>query len=140
MGQVRFEIAKKFRFEACHWLHNLPREHKCSRVHGHSYTVELGLSSGDLDYTGFVRDYGDLREFRDLIERLDHRTLLAMGQNAYGIPTLDIIRLPVVNTSAEEIARYLLQEAHNFYGAIVDYVEVRETETSYARARAPIER
>ena len=33
------EIFKEFTFEAAHRLPNLPAEHKCSRLHGHSFRV-----------------------------------------------------------------------------------------------------
>jgi len=35
------EIFKEFTFEAAHRLPNVPEGHKCARLHGHSFRVEL---------------------------------------------------------------------------------------------------
>ena len=59
---MTYRIAKRFRFEAAHQLGGLPPNHPCSRLHGHSYAVELVLAGG-LDARGFVVDYGDLAPF-----------------------------------------------------------------------------
>ena len=51
------EIFKDFTFEAAHRLPNLPPEHKCSRLHGHSFHVRLSVE-GDLDpHLGWVMDF-----------------------------------------------------------------------------------
>ncbi len=42
------EIIQEFTFEAAHRLPNLPDEHKCFRLHGHSFRVGLSIT-GDLD-------------------------------------------------------------------------------------------
>ena len=70
------EIFKEFTFEAAHRLPNLPQEHKCSRLHGHSFRVELHVS-GPIDEThGWIVDFGDLKKaFRPYYERLDHHYL-----------------------------------------------------------------
>ena len=70
------EIYKAFTIEAAHRLPNLPEEHKCSRLHGHSFTIEVHVS-GDVDpVTGWVIDFADIsRAFKPLFERLDHHYL-----------------------------------------------------------------
>jgi 6-pyruvoyltetrahydropterin/6-carboxytetrahydropterin synthase len=35
------ELMKEYRFEAAHRLPRVPEGHKCARVHGHSYKVEV---------------------------------------------------------------------------------------------------
>ncbi|HEY3441734.1 MAG TPA: 6-carboxytetrahydropterin synthase QueD [Paludibaculum sp.] len=67
------EIFKEFTFEAAHRLPNLPPEHKCSRLHGHSFHVRLYVK-GELDPNlGWVMDFGDLKgAAKPVIERLDH--------------------------------------------------------------------
>lgn len=71
-----YTITKRFEFSASHRLYGLPPEHKCSRLHGHSYSVEIEMKSGTLDSTGFVRDYGDLDVVKEWIDStLDHRHL-----------------------------------------------------------------
>lgn len=72
-----FEISKEFAFSAAHHLAHLPEGHKCAREHGHNYVVRLHLRSGGLSpVDGFVRDYGDLSEFKRWVDQvLDHRDL-----------------------------------------------------------------
>jgi 6-pyruvoyltetrahydropterin/6-carboxytetrahydropterin synthase len=73
---MAFEIGKRFTFEAAHHLPGLPEWHKCGRVHGHSYTVEVVLTGGELVPPGFVTDFGDLAPFRRyLTSELDHHDL-----------------------------------------------------------------
>lgn len=72
----RFSIGKSFRFEAAHRLQSLGPGHKCERLHGHTYHVELLLTADELTGPGFVTDFGDLAPFgRFLGENLDHRFL-----------------------------------------------------------------
>ena len=70
------EIFKEFRLEAAHRLPNLPADHKCSRLHGHSFRVAVHLR-GEVDPAlGWVRDFADLSAaFGPLHEQLDHRYL-----------------------------------------------------------------
>lgn len=72
----KFTIGKSFRFEAAHRLSSLDPEHKCARLHGHTYHTELLLTADELTGPGFVTDFGDLAPFgRFLEENLDHRFL-----------------------------------------------------------------
>lgn len=71
-----YRIAKKFPFSAAHQMPKLPPTHKCARLHGHNYTVEVILESATLNEVGFVRDYAELDALRDYInEKFDHRHL-----------------------------------------------------------------
>lgn len=71
-----YSITKQFRFEAAHQLLFLPAEHQCSRLHGHSYRVEVVLESETLDAKGFVVDYAELDIFAAYLKnRFDHRFL-----------------------------------------------------------------
>ena len=73
---MKMELRKNFQFEAAHLLPNLPTNHKCRRLHGHSFTVEL-VVAGECDPTfGWVMDYAAISEaFKPLWEALDHRYL-----------------------------------------------------------------
>ena len=69
-------ITKSFSFDAAHWLPHVPEDHKCRRMHGHTYTVVLGLE-GEIDpQLGWVQDYGEITAAcRPLLRELDHRCL-----------------------------------------------------------------
>ena len=70
------EIFKTFRFESAHSLPNVPADHKCRRLHGHSYRVEVHVS-GPLDpRMQWVTDFADVAAAADpVIGALDHRVL-----------------------------------------------------------------
>ncbi|GAA3251108.1 6-pyruvoyl tetrahydropterin synthase family protein [Dactylosporangium siamense] len=71
-----YTIGKKFTFEAAHHLEGLPDGHKCGRVHGHSYVVEVVLTSSVLTGPGFVVDFGEFGPLRDYLrDHLDHQDL-----------------------------------------------------------------
>lgn len=70
------ELRKTFQFEAAHLLPRLPKSHKCRRLHGHSFRVEVAVS-GELDpRLGWVMDYGEISDaFKPIWRRLDHHYL-----------------------------------------------------------------
>lgn len=66
-------IWKDFSFEAAHLLPNVPVGHKCGRLHGHSFKVQVFVS-GPLDsHLGWVIDYADIKAaVQPIINQLDH--------------------------------------------------------------------
>ncbi len=70
---MKLELRKSFQFEAAHLLPHLPMGHKCRRLHGHSFQVEV-VVTGPLDARlGWVMDYADISAaFKPLWEQLDH--------------------------------------------------------------------
>ncbi len=70
------KIFKSITFESAHFLPNVPEGHKCGRLHGHSFRVEIHVS-GPLDpHTGWVVDFADVKAaFKPLFEQLDHHYL-----------------------------------------------------------------
>jgi len=116
-----YTIAKQFTFEASHVLSQLPQGHQCSRLHGHSYRVEIILQSPTLDGRGFVLDYGDLSDFRYLISsQLDHRHLN------------DVLK--DIPPTAENIARWLYDQAKKQYPQMIA-IRVYETINTWAEYR-----
>jgi 6-pyruvoyltetrahydropterin/6-carboxytetrahydropterin synthase len=70
------KISQAFRFEAAHVLPNVAEAHRCRRLHGHSYRVELRLDGPVDPVTGFVADFLAIEAvFRPLLDRLDHHYL-----------------------------------------------------------------
>lgn len=69
------KIATEITFEAAHCLPHLPEGHKCKRLHGHNYRVEV-VVEGPLDERGFVMDYAELEALLSpLVAQIDHRYL-----------------------------------------------------------------
>ncbi len=70
---MKMELRKSFQFEAAHLLPYLPKEHKCRRLHGHSFTVEI-VVAGECDRKlGWLMDYADItKAFKPIREKLDH--------------------------------------------------------------------
>lgn len=54
------EISKRFTFEAAHRLPHVPAGHKCGRLHGHSYAVEVTVAGEVNPATGWVCDFADI--------------------------------------------------------------------------------
>ena len=72
----KFELRKTMTFESAHRLPHLPPDHKCSRLHGHSFSMTL-VVRGPLDPSaGWVMDYSDLKKSaQPIIDQLDHHYL-----------------------------------------------------------------
>jgi 6-pyruvoyltetrahydropterin/6-carboxytetrahydropterin synthase len=88
------EIFKSFTFEAAHRLPYVQADHKCARLHGHSFHVTIHVEDAIGEDTGWVMDFAVLKErCKPVIDALDHRYLNE-------IDGLD-------NPTSENIARWL---------------------------------
>lgn len=73
---AEMEVFKSFSIEAAHQLPNVPDEHPCARVHGHSFVIELCVSGMVGGRSGWVVDFAEITDaFRPLHDQLDHRLL-----------------------------------------------------------------
>jgi 6-pyruvoyltetrahydropterin/6-carboxytetrahydropterin synthase len=69
-------IERTFRFEAAHLLPHVPEGHKCRRLHGHSFIVDVAVRGPVREPIGWFVDYADVEAaFAPLREMLDHRYL-----------------------------------------------------------------
>lgn len=120
---MRIALTKTFTFDSAHWLPTFPEGHKCRRLHGHSYYVDV-VVAGEIDpEAGYLVDYGDIKKaVGPIIDQLDHRLL----NEIEGLE----------NPTAEMLCVYL-------YGRIkpllplLDRIRVRETCTSEAEYAGP---
>lgn len=76
---MKTSIAKRFDFDAAHRLPHVPDGHKCKRMHGHTYVVEVVLT-GEIEVDGpnqgMLVDYADLAKAWEPVHAiLDHRVL-----------------------------------------------------------------
>lgn len=92
-----YEVSVDEGFAAAHNLRNY--KGKCENLHGHNYKVRVTLAGQELDSTGLLYDFVNLkRAIQGVVRSLDHIYL-----NEF--PPFD-----VQNPSAENIARYIFEE------------------------------
>ena len=74
---MRVELGKRYRFEAAHRLPHVPPDHKCHRLHGHSFEIEICVTGEVGEATGWLMDFGQVTAVVEPILKaeLDHRTL-----------------------------------------------------------------
>ena len=109
-------IYKEVTFEAAHRLPNVPPDHKCARLHGHSYRVALHVEGPVGAESGWVMDFADIQSaFAPLMAQLDHNY-----QNEVD---------GLSNPTSENLARWIWQRLKPSLPMLCE-VEVRETCTS----------
>lgn len=112
----RFEMRRTMRFEAAHHLPHTPPEHKCHRMHGHSFEAEVAVSGDLIQPEGWIMDFAALGDLLAVIRAdLDHRLL----NDIHGLE----------NPTSEELARWiwLRLTPHLPCGVLLTRVSVRET-------------
>ena len=96
---MRMELRKTFQFEAAHLLPHLPKAHKCRRLHGHSFVVEIVIEGECDPKLGWLMDYADISAaFKPILDRLDHYYLNE-------IPGLE-------NPTSENLAAWIWKRLH----------------------------
>ena len=113
------EIFKTFTLESAHRLPNVPAGHKCARVHGHSFRVEIHVSGPVDPHLGWVMDFADVKAaFDPIFQQLDHHYL-------NDVPGL-------ANPTSENLARWIWDELQPRLPRL-SCIVVHETCTSGAR-------
>lgn len=73
---MRATIFREFTFEAAHRLTQVPENHKCARLHGHSYRVEVHVEGPVDTKSGWVMDFAEIKRAWSYVEpTLDHNYL-----------------------------------------------------------------
>lgn len=73
---MTISLSKIFHFEAAHTLPNVPADHQCARMHGHSYKVEVSVTGPVGAESGWLMDHAEISKVvKPVIARLDHRYL-----------------------------------------------------------------
>jgi 6-pyruvoyltetrahydropterin/6-carboxytetrahydropterin synthase len=97
----------------------------CEKLHGHNYRARVEVE-GEIDENHYVWDFVSLKQMmRRLVDELDHRMLLPRDnpqltvtegpdevqvvykERRYVFPRSDVVLIPIPNTTAEMLARYL---------------------------------
>jgi 6-pyruvoyltetrahydropterin/6-carboxytetrahydropterin synthase len=124
MAEYKIVVEKDYLVFACG--HFITYGGTCETLHGHNYRARVELE-GDLDENHYVWDFVSLKRLmRRLVDEMDHRMLLPLENPAltirdehghihvaykdrqYVFPKQDVAFLPIPNTTAEMLARYLL--------------------------------
>jgi 6-pyruvoyltetrahydropterin/6-carboxytetrahydropterin synthase len=146
MSTFKIHVAKDYLiFCAAHFI---TYDGECEPLHGHNYQASVTVE-GSLQDDQFVFNFVTLKRLmRDLVNQLDHRTLLPdsnpyfkiivdsgsvtmeSGDRRYVLPESDVRILPMPNTTAEMLAKYLADQLKQHIGQIVNLtaceVEVEE--------------
>jgi 6-pyruvoyltetrahydropterin/6-carboxytetrahydropterin synthase len=110
------DIFKEFIIEAAHRLPNVPPGHKCARLHGHSFRIEIHVRGPVEEGAGWVMDYADIKQaFKPLFDQLDHHYLNEIDG--------------LSNPTSENLARWLWRYLHPKLPMLYKIV-VRETCTA----------
>ena len=73
---MHVRLTKDFTIEAAHTLPNVPSSHKCSRMHGHSFRVEIAVEGETDPAAGWLYDHSRISQaMQPLLEQLDHAYL-----------------------------------------------------------------
>lgn len=97
-------------------------------LHGHNYQVAVRVE-GRLAATGYVLDFGLIKKLtKEIVDRLDERTIIPSKsdcleientkdvvrvryeQDQFVFPASDVAMLPLMHSSAEELARFIWDE------------------------------
>jgi 6-pyruvoyltetrahydropterin/6-carboxytetrahydropterin synthase len=115
------ELRKTFQIEAAHRLPKVPVGHKCWRLHGHSFGIEIVVEGPVQPETGWVMDFAELKAaFAPLYQQLDHQYLNE-------IPGLE-------NPTSEHLALWIWERLKPTLPLLKEVV-VAETCTSQCRYR-----
>ena len=117
------QLTHSFTFEAAHRLPHVPPDHKCQRLHGHSFVVDL-IIEGPVDpVLGWVMDFGEIKKAAQPIRKaLDHYYLNE-------IPGLE-------NPTSENLAIWIWNRVYSLL-PLLSAVRVRETCNSACTYRGP---
>ena len=77
---MKVRLTHEFRFEAAHRLPRVPDGHKCARLHGHSFRIEISVRGPVDEGSGWLCDYQQMLDaWAPLHQALDHRYLNEVG-------------------------------------------------------------
>ena len=100
---MRARLTKDFTFEAAQTLPNAPANHKCRKMHGHSFKIEVSVEGEINPRTGWLYDHAEISAaMKPLLQMLDHSYLndidgLVTVVSAAELPELRYFQTKVVH-------------------------------------------
>jgi 6-pyruvoyltetrahydropterin/6-carboxytetrahydropterin synthase len=133
---MKMEVSKWFEFEAAHSLPHLPWDHKCHRLHGHSYKVCVTCCGEVDEELGWVIDYADISQVVNaIITAIDHTNL----DSLFHVPERPLLRddgSPRVTTThktkpstAENLAIWFYKQIKPVLPGVAE-IKIKETASS----------
>jgi 6-pyruvoyltetrahydropterin/6-carboxytetrahydropterin synthase len=112
-------ITRAYTVQAAHQLQGLKAGHKCGRMHGHNYRIEVTVT-GPVSDLGFVIDAEDIDRMvgSEIMALLDHRTL----NDVIPQPTAENIAAWVLALCSEQgmpASRVRVQENDRLWAEVV---------------------
>ena len=119
---MKVSVTKSFKFEAAHFLPDY--DGACSRLHGHSYKMQVTLSGSVDEASGMVVDFNVMKKVVNslVVDKYDHQYL----NDFFKIPT------------AENMVQHIFKELRTKFtkmGLTLESVKLWETEGSFAECR-----
>ncbi len=73
---MKVRLVRNLSFEAAHRLPMVPAGHKCARLHGHSFRIDLTVEGETNPESGWFIDYAEIDDlWQPLFQQLDHNYL-----------------------------------------------------------------
>lgn len=70
------EIFKQFTFDSAHFLPNVPQEHKCRNMHGHTYHLTVFFRARLHHELAWVMDFAEIKSVvKPIVDQIDHQCL-----------------------------------------------------------------
>lgn len=116
LNKALMEVFKSFSFDAAHFLPNVGKDHKCFRLHGHTYHLTVFAEKPLDEHKGWVIDFADLKDVvKPVVDTLDHQYLNEIAG--------------LENPTCELIAKWLWDQIKPKLDCLKK-IELRETPTS----------
>lgn len=140
------------RFSAAHFI---PGDWKCSRLHGHDYSISIKIS-GNLNNDSYFLDFSEVKsKLREIADYLDHKVLIPelnesmkiepngnnlivkVGDKEYSFPKDECRLVPIKDSTAECLSGFVLNRFVESVNEKVSRVEVdvHEGPGQYARTK-----
>ena len=104
-------IFKEFTFDSAHFLPNVPEDHKCRNMHGHTYRLKVWIEDQPDPHYGWVMDFAVLKQVvKPVVAQLDHKCM----NNVEGLenPTCEQIAIWIWNKLKPSLPKMASIELH----------------------------
>ncbi len=125
---MKITVVKEFWFESAHHLPNYDGD--CSRVHGHSYRLQVGFTGAINPETGMLVDFKDIKKIvkTHVVDVLDHQFLNVVDKSG---PLKNPTAENMIVWIKEKIEEYIIPSGH----ISLSFIRLYETVGSYAEWR-----